>query len=66
MSLENEELISQLENIIAKEKSKRKKNDFQSMSKEELNKRIDKSENDSINERLTESDDLKKEMKEWF
>ena len=66
MNLQNDELISRLENIIAKEKSKRKENDFKPMSKDELNKRIDKSENDSINGRLTESSDLKKEMKEWF
>ena len=65
MSIQNAEIITQLEAIIAKVNLKAN-NDFEPMSKDELNKRIDKSENDSINERLTESDDLKKEMKEWF
>ena len=65
MNLQNDKIITQLENILAKVKSK-KNDDFEPMSKDELNRRIDKAENDSINERLTESDDLKKEMKEWF
>jgi len=65
MKIQNDEIITQIETIIAKFKSK-SNNDFEPMTKDELNRRIDKAENDSINERLTETSDLKNEMKEWF
>ena len=38
---------------------------FKPMTIEELNRRIDQSEQDSINGRLTESKDLLKKIKKW-
>lgn len=46
-------------------KKKDAENEFQSMSVEELNKRIDKSMEDSKNGKLTKSSDLITEIKEW-
>ncbi|MCI4443477.1 MAG: hypothetical protein JHC39_08235 [Lentimicrobium sp.] len=65
LSIQSEEVISRLEKYLKKEKITMEEKAFQPMTIEELNRRIDQSEQDSINGRLTESKDLLKEIKKW-
>lgn len=65
LKLQREETISKLEKILQQERkySDNKKTD--TMSARELNKRIDKSMEDSRNGRLTEANDLLAEIEKW-
>lgn len=63
LKLQNEELISRLENLLRADKSKNY--DFKQMTIDEFNSRIDQSMNDSKNDRLTNSDDLIAEIEKW-
>ncbi len=63
LKLQNEELISRLENLLRAGKSKN--DDFKQMTIDEFNSRIDQSMNDSKNDRLTNSDDLIAEIGKW-
>ena len=66
LKLQSEETISKLEKLLRKEKkysSNHRK--VQQMSAEKLNKRIDKSMEDSKNDRLTEVNDLIAEIEKW-
>lgn len=63
LKLQNEELISRLENLLRADKSKN--DDFKQMTIDEFNSRIDQSMNDSKNDRLTNSDDLIAEIEKW-
>ena len=63
LKLQNEELISRLESLLRADKSKN--DDFKPMTAEELNIRLDKSVNDSENDRLTTSQDLIAEVETW-
>lgn len=63
LKLQNEELISRLENLLRASKSKN--DDFKQMTIDELNSRVDQSMNDSKNDRLTNSDDLIAEIEKW-
>lgn len=63
LKLQNEELISRLENLLRAGKSKN--DDFKQMTIDEFNSRIDQSMNDSKNERLTNSNDLITEIEKW-
>ncbi|MBX9807977.1 MAG: hypothetical protein K2X95_09290 [Flavobacteriaceae bacterium] len=65
LSIQSEEVISRLEKYLKKEKITMEEKAFQPMTIEELNRRIDQSEQDSINGRLTESKDILKEIKKW-
>ena len=65
LSIQSEEVISRLEKYLKKEKISMEEKAFKPMTIEELNRRIDQSEQDSINGRLTESKDLLKEIKKW-
>jgi len=65
LSIQNEEIVSRLEELLKKEKIEIKDKAFTPMTIAELNRRIDQSEQDSINGRLTESKDLLKEIKKW-
>ena len=65
LKLQNEEVISKLEKILHKEKSGSDDRKMESMSVEELNKRIDKAMEDSKNGRLTEANDLLAEIEGW-
>ncbi|MGB0881078.1 MAG: hypothetical protein ACPGTO_10980 [Polaribacter sp.] len=60
LKLENEHVISSFEELL-KSKSK----NFQPMTMEEFNKRIDTSLLDSKNDRVTEATELLNEIKEW-
>lgn len=63
LKLQNEELITRLEKLLRTKKSN--DNDFRPMTIEELNARIDKSMEDSENDRLTTSKDLMAEIEKW-
>lgn len=63
LKLQNEELISRLEDLLCASKSKN--DDFKQMTTDELNSRVDQSMNDSKNDRLTNSDDLIAEIEKW-
>ncbi len=64
LKMQNEELLTLMEKLLRSTK-KDLENEFQPMSVEELNKRIDKSMEDSKNGRLTKSNDLIAEIQEW-
>ena len=61
LKIQSEEVISRLENILRKEKQK----NFNPMSVEEFNLRIDKSMEDSKNGKLIEASELKAKMEKW-
>ena len=63
LKLQNEELITRLENLLLTSKSKN--DDFKQMTIDELNSRVDQSMSDSKNDRLTNSDDLIAEIEKW-
>ena len=64
LKIQSEEVISKLENILRKGKSNAENIDFNPMSIEEFNLRIDKSMNDSENGKLIEASELKAKMEE--
>lgn len=63
LKLQNEELISRLENLLRASMSKN--DDFKQMTIDELSSRVDQSMSDSRNNRLTNSDDLIAEIEKW-
>lgn len=65
LSIESEEMISRLEKLLKKERMAKDNTIFQPMTIAELNRRIDQSEQDSINGRLTEMDDFLAEIEKW-
>ncbi|MCX2679848.1 hypothetical protein OOZ15_07865 [Galbibacter sp. EGI 63066] len=65
LKLQSEETISKLEKILRKEKNYSRNRKIEPMSAEKLNKRIDKSIEDSKNGRLTEVNDLIAEIEKW-
>lgn len=65
LSIESEELISRFEKLLKNKKNIAEDVNFRPMTIAELNRRIDQSEQDSINGRLTESKDLLKKIKKW-
>jgi anionic cell wall polymer biosynthesis LytR-Cps2A-Psr (LCP) family protein len=65
LSIESEEIISRLENFLKKEKKINTTKEFSPMTMEEFQNRINQSEQDSINGRLTEMNDFLAEIKKW-
>lgn len=65
LKLQSEEVISQLEKILRKEKKSSEQGDFEPMTIEVFNERIDKSMEDSKSGRLTEATELKAEIEKW-
>lgn len=65
LKLQSEEAISKLEKILRKEKNHSDNRKVEPMSIRELNRRIDKSMEDSKNGRFTEANDLLDEIEEW-
>ena len=61
LKIQSEEVISRLENILRKEKQE----NFNPMSVEEFNLRIDKSMEDSKNGKLIEASELKAKIEKW-
>lgn len=65
LKLQDGESISKFEKILQIEKDYSTHRKVESMSALELNARIDKSMEDSINGRLTEANDLLAEIEKW-
>jgi hypothetical protein len=65
LKIQSEEVVSRLEKILRKENKNSDQNNFEPMSIEEFNSRIDKSMNDSKNGKLIKATDLKAKMKKW-
>lgn len=65
LSIQSEEAVSRLEKYLKKEKISKDEKAFRSMTVAELNRRIDQSEQDSINGRLTEMNDFLAEIEKW-
>tara|TARA_R110000751_G_C13721333_1_gene475478 strand:+ start:798 stop:1031 length:234 start_codon:yes stop_codon:yes gene_type:complete len=58
LKLQSEDAVSRLEKILRKEKNASNERIFEPMTQEELNKRIDKSESDFLNNRFKSSSEL--------
>jgi len=58
LKVQSEEIISQLEKILRKEKKETDERIFEPMTQDELNKRIDQSELDFLNNRFKSSSEL--------
>ena len=58
LKLQSEEAISRLEKLLKKEKKNVVGKEFKSMTKKELNKRIDQSESDFNNNRYKKTSEL--------
>ena len=65
IQIQNDDIITQVENILAKIKKTQEKDFLKPFTKDELKNRIEKSMNDSKNGNLTSNEDLKNEIKEW-
>jgi hypothetical protein len=65
LKVQSEEVVIRMEKFLKKEKEKFPESDFQPMSLDELNKRIDRSLLDASNGKITENTDLAKEIQEW-
>lgn len=65
LKIQSEEMISHLESIIRKDNKDLNQDTFKPMSIEDFNLRIDKSMEDSNNERLIEANDLKAKIEKW-
>ena len=61
LKIQSEELISQLERIL-----KNNEEDFSPFTIEEFNSRIDQSLEDSRRDKVTESDQLVAQVKQWL
>jgi predicted metal-dependent phosphoesterase TrpH len=58
LNIQSEEIVSRLEKILRKEKKVSTNQAFTPMSKNDLNKRIDKSESDFQNNRFKKSSEI--------
>jgi hypothetical protein len=65
LTIESEAAVERFEKLLKNKKIAKEDADFRPMTITELNRRIDQSEQDSINGRLTESKDLLKKIKKW-
>ena len=64
LQLQNEDLLARLEQLLHSGTTNRKTG-FQPMSAAQLHERIDKSLEDAAQNRLTHTDDLTEEIKQW-
>ncbi|WP_445734380.1 hypothetical protein [Mariniflexile sp.] len=65
LKVQSEELISRLETMLRKENNSTNLNEFDEMTMEEFNNRIDKSMEDSKNGKLISASDLKAKIDKW-
>jgi hypothetical protein len=65
LKIQNEEVVSQFEKLLNKEKGNISNKNLLPMSIEEFNKRIDISLNDSEKDNITEINDLLAEISKW-
>jgi len=61
----DDEIITKLEGLLRIERKKRLEEEISSMTMNELNEIIDKSENDFKNERVTEARNLLNQINKW-
>lgn len=65
LRLENEEIISRLENMMRKRKAEMHEENLKPMSMQQFNDEIDKALEDSENDRVIESSRLKSMVEKW-
>ncbi|MBU2905208.1 hypothetical protein KO529_10465 [Arenibacter algicola] len=65
LKLQSEEVISHLEKILSKETKTLTNEEFEPLTIEEFNDRIDQSLDDSKNGRLIKASDLKAKIDKW-
>jgi hypothetical protein len=65
LKIQSEELVSRLENFLRSENNSELNDKFEPMTKDEFNRRIDKSMEDSKNGRLIKASDLKAKIDKW-
>ncbi len=65
LKIQSEDVIAMLENVLKKESKTSEEKDFEPMTIEELNNRIDKSIVDSENGRIIEASELKAKIEKW-
>ena len=65
LKVQNEEVVSWLEKILQTENRRLDQTNFEPMSVEEFNSRIDRSIDDSENGKLIKAADLKAKMEKW-
>ncbi|HAQ19189.1 MAG TPA: hypothetical protein DCR40_08155 [Prolixibacteraceae bacterium] len=65
LNIQNENIVDRFEKMLKKEKSRSIEKDFQPMTLDEFYKRIDQSMLDSNNDKLTNNDELIKEIEGW-
>lgn len=65
LNIQNEDIVDSFEKMLQKEKNRSTEKDFQPMTLDEFNKRIDQSMLDSSNGKLINIEELIKEIEEW-
>lgn len=65
LKIQDENIVDRLEMILQKEIENFEKNEFEPMTIDEFNNRIDQSMEDSKNGRLIKASDLKAKMEKW-
>ncbi len=66
LKLQNEEIISLFEQLLNREKTKIEDRALNPISIDEFNQRIDESLEDSKNDRVIKSSELKAEIEKWY
>lgn len=65
LNIQSEDIVDRFEKMLKKEKNRSNEKDFQPMTLDEFNKRVEQSMLDSKNGKLTNIDELIKEIEEW-
>lgn len=65
LNIQNEDIVDRFEKLLKKEKKRSIEMDFHPMTLDEFNKRIDQSMVDSNSGKLTNNDELIKEIAGW-
>lgn len=65
LRLENEEIVSGLENLLRKRKAEMIEKDLKPMNLDQFNTEIDQAMEDSENGRMIEASELKRKIQEW-
>ena len=65
LKVQSEEVVTKLEELLRKENTSSTNNEFEQMSIDEFNNRIDKSMEDSKNGRIIKASDLKIKIDKW-
>jgi len=65
LRIDNEKIISTLENVLHRIKSENLENNLKPMSLEQFNNEIDKAIDDETNDRIINIKDLKNKIQKW-